>query len=83
MCDMYIVLKVLARADAQEPEWKNWNWRSEKDLLLNGAVFIASGVDPPLTGEQQALMIPAEPGEAVPQLTNAAGALSCVPGQPC
>ncbi|KAG6387480.1 hypothetical protein SASPL_152670 [Salvia splendens] len=26
-----------------DEEWKSWNWRSEGDLLLNGARFIASG----------------------------------------
>ncbi|KAI3824983.1 hypothetical protein L1987_06458 [Smallanthus sonchifolius] len=75
--------KVLARADAPEEEWKKWNWRTEKDALLNGAVFVPSGVDPPLTPEQKELLIVAEPGESVPQLTNAAGVLSCMPGQPC
>ncbi|KAL8248467.1 hypothetical protein R6Q59_005335 [Mikania micrantha] len=74
---------VLVRADAPEEEWKKWNWRSEKDVLLNGAIFIPSGVDPPLTPEQKELMIVAEPGESVPQLTSCAGALSCVPGKPC
>ncbi|KAF5764255.1 putative pectate lyase [Helianthus annuus] len=74
---------VLVRTDAQEEEWKKWNWRTEKDTLLNGAIFLASGVDPQLTPEQQGGMIAAEPGESVPQLTNAAGVLPCVAGQPC
>lgn len=77
------VKNVLVRAGAPEEEWKKWNWRSDKDCLENGAVFIASGCDPQLTPEQQALLIPAEPGTAVPQLTSCAGTLSCVPGQPC
>ncbi|KAI7752543.1 hypothetical protein M8C21_019695, partial [Ambrosia artemisiifolia] len=74
---------VLVRADAPESEWKKWNWRSEKDALLNGAIFVPSGVDPPLTPEQKSGLIVAEPGESVPQLTSCAGVLSCVPGQPC
>ncbi|KAI7752542.1 hypothetical protein M8C21_019694 [Ambrosia artemisiifolia] len=74
---------VLVRADAPEAEWKKWNWRSEKDALLNGAIFVPSGVDPPLTPEQKSGLIVAEPGESVPQLTSCAGVLSCVPGQPC
>lgn len=71
------------RADAPEAEWKKWNWRSEKDALLNGAIFVPSGVDPPLTPEQKSGLIVAEPGESVLQLTSCAGVLSCVPGQPC
>ncbi|KAD3642220.1 hypothetical protein R6Q59_004847 [Mikania micrantha] len=74
---------VLVRADAPESEYMTWNWRSEKDSLENGAIFLASGSDPSLTGEQQGLMIQAEPGESVPQLTSSAGVLSCVAGQPC
>ncbi|KAJ0667189.1 putative pectate lyase [Helianthus annuus] len=75
--------KVLQRNYAEESEWKNWNWRSEKDVLENGAIFIASGVDPQLTPEQQEGMIEVAPGELVPQLTSSAGVLSCVVGQPC
>ncbi|KAM0058806.1 putative pectate lyase [Helianthus debilis subsp. tardiflorus] len=75
--------KVLQRNYAEESEWKNWNWRSEKDVLENGAIFIASGVDPQLTPEQQEGMIQVAPGELVPQLTSSAGVLSCVVGQPC
>ncbi|KAM0002989.1 putative pectate lyase [Helianthus debilis subsp. tardiflorus] len=75
--------KVLQRNYAEESEWKNWNWRSEKDVLENGAIFIASGVDPQLTPEQQEGMIEVAPGELVPQLTSSAGVLSCLVGQPC
>nr|XP_043607221.1 pectate lyase 1-like [Erigeron canadensis] len=75
---------VLQRANAQESEWKNWNWRTDSnDVFENGAIFKASGSDPQLTPEQQAGMIPVEPGTNVPQLTSCVGALSCVIGQPC
>ncbi|KAI3714256.1 hypothetical protein L1987_72853 [Smallanthus sonchifolius] len=74
---------VLVRADAPEAESMKWNWRTEKDVLENGAIFLASGTDPTLTSEQQGCMIQAEPGESVPDLTNAAGVLTCSPGQPC
>ncbi|KAM0055912.1 putative pectate lyase [Helianthus debilis subsp. tardiflorus] len=76
--------KVTMRTNANEEEWKNWNWRSsDKDVFENGAVFVPSGVDPQLTPEQQEHMIEAEPGCHVPKLTCCAGVLSCVPGQPC
>lgn len=29
--------------DTDDKEWGNWNWRSEGDLMLNGAFFVASG----------------------------------------
>ncbi|XP_071702835.1 pectate lyase 1-like [Rutidosis leptorrhynchoides] len=74
---------VLVRADAPESESMNWNWRTEKDVLENGAVFTPSGSDPQLTPEQKDGLIEAEPGESVPKLTSAAGVLSCVAGQPC
>ncbi|KAI7742722.1 hypothetical protein M8C21_018028 [Ambrosia artemisiifolia] len=72
----------------------NWNWRSYMDVFENGAIFVPSGVDPVLTPEQNAGMIPAEPGEAVLRLTSSAGeavlrltssagVLSCQPGTPC
>ncbi|KAI3717459.1 hypothetical protein L1987_69093 [Smallanthus sonchifolius] len=75
--------QVTIRNNAKEEEWKNWNWRSEKDVFENGAYFVASGSDPQLTPEQQAHMIEVAPGSDVPQLTSCAGVLSCVPGQPC
>lgn len=28
--------------DASEGEWANWNWRSDGDLMLNGAFFVPS-----------------------------------------
>lgn len=26
-----------------EEEWRGWNWRSEGDVMVNGAYFVASG----------------------------------------
>ncbi|XP_076935366.1 pectate lyase 4-like [Bidens hawaiensis] len=76
--------QVTIRSNAKEEEWKNWNWRSsDKDVFENGAYFVASGSDPQLTHEQHEHMIEAAPGSEVPNLTAGAGALSCVPGQPC
>ncbi|KAI3814733.1 hypothetical protein L1987_14377 [Smallanthus sonchifolius] len=48
-------VKVLVRADAPEAESMKWNWRTEKDVLENGAIFLASGTDPTLTPEHQRL----------------------------
>ncbi|XP_057829228.2 probable pectate lyase 5 [Cryptomeria japonica] len=35
--------QVTKRLDAEDSEWMNWNWRSDGDLMLNGAVFVPSG----------------------------------------
>ncbi|XP_047331693.1 probable pectate lyase 5 [Impatiens glandulifera] len=35
--------EVTKRLDTSEKEWKNWNWRSEGDIMVNGAFFVASG----------------------------------------
>ncbi|XP_024995284.1 pectate lyase 1-like [Cynara cardunculus var. scolymus] len=75
--------KVTMRVGVEEAEWKKWNWRSQDDLLLNGAVFIDSGSDPQLTPEEQAGMIPPEPASTVETLTKDAGFLVCSPGTPC
>lgn len=29
--------------DTDEGGWKGWNWRSEGDVMVNGAYFVASG----------------------------------------
>ncbi|KAF6171500.1 hypothetical protein GIB67_018024 [Kingdonia uniflora] len=35
--------QVTARMDADEKEWSRWNWRSDQDILVNGAFFVQSG----------------------------------------
>ncbi|EEF42874.1 probable pectate lyase 12 [Ricinus communis] len=35
--------EVTKRVDTAEGDWKGWNWRSEGDIMVNGAFFIASG----------------------------------------
>lgn len=72
-------MKVTRRAEATEAEWKTWNWKSEHDILLNGAFFIPSGGNiqhPPG-------MLEVETKIPVETLTRCAGLLKCTPGQPC
>ncbi|KAF3509638.1 hypothetical protein F2Q69_00004298 [Brassica cretica] len=38
--------EVTKHEDAPESEWSHWNWRSEGDLMLNGAFFTLSGAGP-------------------------------------
>lgn len=37
--------EVTKRVDTAEDDWRGWNWRSEGDILVNGAFFVASGAE--------------------------------------
>lgn len=75
--------EVTKRDYAPESQWKNWHWRSEGDLMMNGAFFVQSGS--PLQNKPfpSADMIKAKPGTYVSRLTRFAGPLNCKPNQPC
>ncbi|KAJ9169160.1 hypothetical protein P3X46_020621 [Hevea brasiliensis] len=63
--------------------WKNWKWRSSRDVFMNGAYFVQSGYGsclPPYSGDQS---FTASPGSLVPALTSDAGPLSCITGKVC
>ncbi|XP_060675594.1 probable pectate lyase 18 isoform X2 [Ziziphus jujuba] len=36
--------EVTKRVDTDEGEWAGWNWRTEGDVMVNGAFFVPSGV---------------------------------------
>ncbi|KAJ7943525.1 Pectate lyase [Quillaja saponaria] len=76
--------EVTKRDYAEESVWKNWQWRSRKDVLMNGAFFKQSG--PELNGRgpfSRLDMISSKPGEMVGRLTRYSGALNCRAGVPC
>ncbi|KAL4311938.1 hypothetical protein GQ457_01G016590 [Hibiscus cannabinus] len=76
--------EVTNRNYASESEWKNWVWRSEGDLLMNGAIFVTSGPPtPPNLEFSKTEMIKAKPATFVRRLTRFAGALNCKPATPC
>ncbi|XP_074578697.1 pectate lyase-like [Curcuma longa] len=75
--------EVTKREYSPENVWKDWNWRSEGDLMMNGAVFIPSGVDPNKSAFDEKDLIKAKPGTFVTRLTRYSGALDCVRGRPC
>ncbi|KAJ0565990.1 putative pectate lyase [Helianthus annuus] len=60
----------------------DWNWRSEGDLMLNGAYFTPSGAE---AGDKyaKALSLSAKPSSVVATLTSDAGVLTCIRGRPC
>ncbi|KAK8939843.1 putative pectate lyase 2 [Platanthera guangdongensis] len=66
-----------------EGNWKNWKWRSTKDVFLNGAYFVPSGwgsCSPGYSAQQQFYVAP---GTMVPSLTSNAGVLNCLTGKAC
>ncbi|CAA0836070.1 Probable pectate lyase 7 [Striga hermonthica] len=74
--------EVTKRDYAPESVWKNWAWKSEGDVMKNGAFFVESG-DRSHKFAQGGDMIPPKPGSFVPLLTKFAGPLHCVPRKPC
>ncbi|KAI8528481.1 hypothetical protein RHMOL_Rhmol12G0151300 [Rhododendron molle] len=75
--------QVTHRDYATEDTWSKWQWRSEGDVMMNGAFFVESG-EPQIQKPFSRLeMIRAKPGSYVTRLTRFAGALDCKPNQPC
>jgi pectate lyase len=74
---------VTKHEDAPEGEWKGWNWRSEGDLLLNGAYFRASGAEGASSSYARASSLSARPSTLVGTITTGAGVLTCRKGSSC
>ncbi|GAB2269941.1 Probable pectate lyase P59 [Dionaea muscipula] len=76
--------EVTKRDYSPESEWKNWQWTSEDDLMMNGAFFVESG-DLKKKGSSygQKDVISAKPGSYVSRLTRFAGVLHCIENKPC
>ncbi|XP_073274894.1 probable pectate lyase 12 isoform X2 [Primulina huaijiensis] len=66
--------EVTKRVDTDENVWSEWNWRTEGDVLVNGAYFVPSGAS---RSVQYAKASSVEPRSAyfVNQLTMRAGVL--------
>ncbi|XP_057953943.1 pectate lyase [Malania oleifera] len=75
--------EVTKRDYAAEDVWQQWTWRSEGDLLMNGAFFVQSGNPKKKRPYSKLQMIKAKPGSYVRRLTRFAGALRCKPKKPC
>ena len=74
--------EVTKREDAQESEWKKWNWRSEGDQMLNGAFFTPSGAGAS-SSYAKASSLGARSSSLVGTITVSAGVLSCKKGSRC
>ncbi|CAJ1968885.1 unnamed protein product [Sphenostylis stenocarpa] len=66
--------QVTKRLDAGEGEWSGWNWRSEGDVMLNGAFFVASGGEAG-TNYQNAYSVEPKNVDRISLLTMSAGVL--------
>ncbi|KDP45476.1 hypothetical protein JCGZ_09725 [Jatropha curcas] len=80
--DKYIK-EVTKRDYAPMSEWKKWNWRSEGDLMVNGAFFVESGEPALHLRPSKKFMIKAKHGRFATQMTRFAGALDCKYGKKC
>ncbi|KVI05673.1 AmbAllergen [Cynara cardunculus var. scolymus] len=74
--------EVTKREEAVEDEWKSWNWRSEGDLMLNGAYFTPSGAGASKS-YARASSLSARPSSIVGSITANAGVLGCRRGSRC
>ncbi|XP_056166514.1 probable pectate lyase 5 [Syzygium oleosum] len=66
--------EVTKRMDTDESEWRKWNWRSEGDLMVNGAFFVTSGADMSPQYAEASSMSPLS-ANYIDQLTETAGVL--------
>ncbi|KAI7725033.1 hypothetical protein M8C21_029804 [Ambrosia artemisiifolia] len=66
--------EVTKRVDTPDQHWKGWNWRSEGDILMNGAFFVASGEGLELKYEK-AYSVEPKSAALIDQLTMNAGVL--------
>ncbi|AEE83246.1 putative pectate lyase 14 [Arabidopsis thaliana] len=74
--------EVTKRVGAGKGEWNNWNWRSQGDLMLNGAYFTSSGAGAS-ANYARASSLAAKSSSLVGMLTSSSGALKCRIGTLC
>ncbi|TMW98219.1 hypothetical protein EJD97_004355 [Solanum chilense] len=66
--------EVTKRVDTDEGKWRNWNWRSEGDVMANGAYFVASGEEVEIKYEK-AYSVEPKSADFIDQITLNAGVL--------
>ncbi|XP_047315668.1 probable pectate lyase 8 [Impatiens glandulifera] len=76
------VTKRVDTGGAGGEEWKDWNWRSEGDMLLNGAYFTPSGAGA-AASYSKASSLGAKSSSMVGVITASAGPLGCRTGRQC
>ncbi|GLJ17453.1 hypothetical protein SUGI_0303890 [Cryptomeria japonica] len=80
--DNRFLKEVTKHENAPEGTWRNWNWRSEGDLMLNGAFFRASGAGASSSYAKASSMV-ARPSSIVGSITATSGVLTCIKGSRC
>ncbi|KAK3002369.1 hypothetical protein RJ639_020324 [Escallonia herrerae] len=75
--------EVTKHENAPESEWRHWSWRSEGDLMLNGAYFRQSGAGAASSTLARASSLSGRPSSLVGSMTSSAGALNCRRGSAC
>ncbi|XP_019250352.1 PREDICTED: probable pectate lyase 18 isoform X2 [Nicotiana attenuata] len=80
--DIRFSKEVTKHEDAAESEWKKWNWRTDGDLMLNGAYFVQSGAAAS-SSYAKASSLSAKPSSLITSIVSGAGALTCRKGSPC
>lgn len=73
--------EVTKRVETSEGQWRGWNWRSEGDIMVNGAFFVASGAGVEIKYEK-AYSVEPKSAVLIDQLIMHAGALG-VGGRSC
>ncbi|GLJ53717.1 hypothetical protein SUGI_1146190 [Cryptomeria japonica] len=68
--------EVTKRVETAHGRWKHWNWRSQGDLMLNGAFFTSSGTGA-ASSYAKASSLGARSASLVKVLTGQAGPLKC------
>ncbi|CAN4099259.1 unnamed protein product [Withania somnifera] len=74
--------EVTKREISPESEWKHWNWRTDGDLMLNGAFFVQSGAGAS-SNYAKASSLSAKPSSLISSIVSDAGALNCRKGSRC
>ncbi|KAH8512854.1 hypothetical protein H0E87_006228 [Populus deltoides] len=74
--------EVTKRVDTAPGKWKSWNWRSEGDLLANGAYFTPSGAGASAS-YARASSLGAKSSSMVGAMTANSGVLGCRRGHQC
>ena len=75
-------MQVTKHEEAPKSEWRDWNWKSEGGMMLNGAYFQKSGLAATST-YARASSLSARPSNLVGSITMGAGVLNCKKGSRC
>ncbi|KAM7463858.1 hypothetical protein LguiA_031979 [Lonicera macranthoides] len=66
--------EVTKRVDTDEGDWSGWNWRTDGDVMVNGAFFVASGAGM-TTQYSKASSVEPKSASFIDRLTSTAGVI--------